>query len=650
MSVQFGKWNFAREPLAIGYLDHVRTLLAPYGPDGERSYSDANVHILYHGFHTTQESLRETQPYTSKSGLVITWDGRLDNRVELLPELKDLQSPNATDVCIVAAILDRFGKKGLAELIGDWAISVWDPREQTLLLATDFLGSRHLYYSLDESQITWSTLLDPLVLCGEKSFVLDEEFVAGWLAFFPAAHLTPYVGIRAVPPSSYILVKNRKVTAGVYWEFDPDKRICYRHDNEYEDHFRIVFAQSVRRRLRSHAPVLAELSGGVDSSSIVCVADLILAQGQTEAPQLDTVSYYDDREPNWNERPYFTRVEEKRGRTGCHIDVGDRYPLTFAFNDERFVSTPGAQRYVSRAGKEFTACMLAGGYRVLLSGIGGDEVTGGVPTPIPELADLLARARFQTLAHQLKVWALSRRTTWFHLFWETVRCFLPPLLFSVPEHMRPAPWLMTEFIQRNRSALNGYDTRRQIRGPLPSLQENLSTLSTLRREIACSSPSIEPLYEKRFPYLDRDLLEFLYAIPREQILRPHQRRSLMRRSLSGFLPDEIVNRKRKAFVSRGPLAAISADWHGVVSLTQQMVSNARGFVNQETFAEVLQQLRNGREFRVVAAMRTLALECWLRHASDWKVLELEDSKDNIETLKKKTRTTRPCRAAMTADP
>ena len=69
----------------------------------------------------------------------------------------------------------------------------------------------------------------------------------------------------------------------------------------------------------------------MDSSSIVCVADTIIAQGTYEVPRLDTLSYYSDSEPNWNERPYFTKVEEKRGRTGCHIDVGAPNYFTFGF-------------------------------------------------------------------------------------------------------------------------------------------------------------------------------------------------------------------------------------------------------------------------------------------------------------------------------
>ena len=75
--------------------------------------------------------------------------------------------------------------------------------------------------------------------------------------------------------------------------------------------------------------------------------------------------------------------------------------------------------------------MASQGNRVVLSGIGGDEVMGGVPTPAPELENLLARAQFCALAHQLKIWALEKRKPWFHLFWEAARGFFPPALVGV---------------------------------------------------------------------------------------------------------------------------------------------------------------------------------------------------------------------------
>ena len=395
-----------------------------------------------------------------------------------------------------------------------------------------------------------------------------------------------------------------------------------RTDGEYEEHFRAVFAEAVRRRLRSDSPILAELSGGMDSSSIVCMADTIIARDAAETPRLDTLSYYNDSEPNWNERPYFTKVEEKRGRTGTHIDAGAQEKTTLDSENGRFAATPGSG---GKSGERFAACLASQGSRVVLSGIGGDEVTGGVPTPIPELADLLARGQFRTLAHQLKVWALNKRKPWFHLFFEAASGFFPHGLTRVPKHMRPAFWLDAAFVKRNRTALMGYPYRVKVFGPLPTFQENISTLNVLRRQLLCEpTPSVPP-YEKRYPYLDRGLAEFLFAIPREQLVRPGQRRSLMRRALLGIVPDELLNRKRKAYVSRAPMAAIAADWSRYTEMTQHLVSGSFGIIETKEFSQALQKARQGQELPMVTLIRTLSIESWLRKLKESKVLNVTAS-------------------------
>ena len=137
--------------------------------------------------------------------------------------------------------------------------------------------------------------------------------------------------------------------------------------------------------------------------------------------------------------------------------------------------------------------------------------------------------------------------------------FLPALV-GVPKYMRPAPWLQSHFVKRHWRALTGYPSRTKLLGPLPSFQSNVGTLEGLQRQLACTALPFGPPFEKRYPYLDRSLLEFMFAIPREQLVRPTQRRSLMRRALVGIVPDEILNRKRKAFVARSPMVAIKNDW------------------------------------------------------------------------------------------
>lgn len=612
MSVQFGRWNFEGEPMSLDYIRKVRVALANYGPDGERCHSGAGISILYGALHTTKESRKEIQPYLSHSGIVLTWDGRLDNSDDLIRELSNPSLKRRADVAIVSAAYEQWGTECFGRLVGDWALSIWNPLERSLILAKDFLGTRPLYYALEARQVTWSTILDPLVLLSARSLTLDEEYLAGWLGSFPAARLTPYAHISAVPPSTFVLIRAGTHAATLYQCFDFRKTTRYRSDGEYEEHFRKAFAESVRRRLRSDMPILAELSGGMDSSSIVCMADTLLFLGEAEAPRLDTVSYYNDSEPNWNERPFFTKIEERRGRVGCHIDVSTESVSPFELEDNRFKATPASSSRLNTATKQFIDCMRSNGNRVLLSGIGGDEMLGGVPTPLPELGDLLARGRLKALAHQLKAWALVQRKPWLHLFSQTAANFLPTAIRRTPPNDRVPNWLRSDFVRRNQGALLGYPNRWKFPGNLPSLQSNLSTLESIRRQLGCSTLSSCPPYEKSYPCLDRDLLAFLFAIPREQIIRPGQRRSLMRRALRTIVPSEILDRRRKAFVARAPFLTISSQWTHMLALTSDMLSDSLGIVDEAACHESLRLVREGHEVPIVPLIRTLSLETWLR--------------------------------------
>jgi asparagine synthase (glutamine-hydrolysing) len=396
----------------------------------------------------------------------------------------------------------------------------------------------------------------------------------------------------------------------LFWEFPIQSEILYRTDAEYEEHFLLVIKEAVRRRLRSDSPILAELSGGMDSSSVVCIADALIAAGAAETSRLDTVSYFDDSEPNWNERPYFTKVEEKRCCRGCHVDVSSQ--KFFSFKRGGFAATPGSAGHGSDATSQVAASVALNENRVLLSGIGGDEITGGVPTPLPELEDLLARGRLQILARQLKIWALNQRKPWFQLLCDAARGFLPQSLVGTSEGTKPVAWLDVNFLRRNREAIYGYSSRLKVSGPLPSLQRNLQKLDELRRQLACQNLSSNPMLEKRYPYLDRTFLEFMLAIPRSQLVRPGQRRSLMRRALEGIVPDEILQRKRKAFVSRRIAIELKDRWSDICDSNRGMVSEEVGVVDVPRFLTAVHDARDAKDVPIVTLLRTLQLESWLR--------------------------------------
>lgn len=613
MSVQFGRWSFDGEPPEPDYLEKAAGMLAPYGPDGGGAYSAPGIDILYRAFHTTKESRREQQPLATPSGSVITWDGRLDNREELVEALGGALSAESTDLEIVAAAHDKWKTDCFARLIGDWAVSIWNPQDRSLILASDFVGTRHIYYVIENDKTSWCSVLDPLVYLAIKPFQFEREYAAGWLCFTPAVHLTPYSGLHSVCPSTFVRITPQSLTTQKFWGFDPYKKLAYRSDGEYEEHFRAAFTESVRRRLRSDAPVLAELSGGLDSSSIVSLADRLIEQRIAETPRLDTVSYFDDSEPCWDERPYFSLVERLRSRQGLHIDFGPEDPLRQTPETNWPEPLPAACHF-TKGREEFQEFLAANKSRVLLSGIGGDEITGGNPNPLPELADLLRTLQIRKFASQLKIWAIHQKRPWFHIFTATVRSMLASGLGSVPMHSKPPKWLCPHFMRSYRTALAGYRHRASLFGPLPSFQERILTLEALRRQLGCSTSLREALCEVRYPFLDRGLLEFLFAIPPNQLIRPGQRRSLMRRSLTGVVPDEILHRRRKAYISRKSRTTL-AKHANELSARLPFMSLARfGIIEPAGLAASLEAVQRGSGDGIVHLVRAFLLEGWLQEA------------------------------------
>jgi asparagine synthase (glutamine-hydrolysing) len=247
---------------------------------------------------------------------------------------------------------------------------------------------------------------------------------------------------------------------------------------------------------------------------------------------------------------------------------------------------------------------------------------GGVPTPIPELQDLFARGRFSRFWRQLDAWALKMRRSRGTLFCETLRGFLTPspagLGFS--KELDSPPWLDPAFVRRNCFALRGYPSRRRLFGARPSFQNHLATLNALRREMALFVPRPETLCERRYPYLDRSLLEFMYAIPPDQIVRMGQRRSLMKRALAGIVPSEVLSKKQK------PDLSATRKWPDTAEC---MIATELGIVIPGRFSEALENARCKKTMNGHALHRTLLLEAWLEHLIAQRILS--SSHDTMRT-------------------
>ena len=213
----------------------------------------------------------------------------------------------------------------------------------------------------------------------------------------------------------------------------------------------------------------------MDSSSIVCMADALAASGLQETPKLDTASLImtirnrTGMSPLSSER--WSNAEDAPAAMWPSISrtIGIRYSTRASPAS----GTPASGINFSE-NADYVAHLRSGAYQVLLSGIGGDEVLGGVPTPIPELADLLVGGRVRNYITRLTTWAVSSRVPAVHLLRDTLRLFLPS--FISRDRQSLPPWLCGEFVKRNTDALKAYPRRFRFFGSSPSFQANLIAL------------------------------------------------------------------------------------------------------------------------------------------------------------------------------
>ena len=616
MSIIFGVRRSAEQFVHDADLRKLAHATSSHAPDGLFVHTKGNIGMGFQPYHTHERSMLEKQPVVDAQGNFMTLDGRIDNHAELA-HLLQLSPTSNSDSQIILAGFERWGENCFSRLVGDWALALWCETTHALYLVRDHAGTRTLYYEVRKDGILWGTYLETFFADGEKR-ELDRAYAACYLACQPIRDLTPYKGIYAITPAHYVRVQMNQLIRKPHWSWMATSRIHYHKETEYEEHFLSLFKQAVERRTGAGAPILAQLSGGMDSSSIVCISDHIRRQqGGGSEDFLNSVSYYDDSEPNWNEKPYFEAVEERRGKTGIHLAVcstQSAYELPDVPTEVCLL--PGINRETFERAKDFESAIAGKGFRVILSGIGGDEVLGGVPNPLPELADYFVAMRLAKLLHQSVRWCLPDRFPLALRLREVmafvVRTYWPSRL----KREQLPPWLEAPFVDAC-SAQHAKDFTRQ-----PGFKNLPSTIArghvwwSILESLPTSASQLFTRHEFRFPYLDKDLINYLFAVPPEYLLRPGRRRFLMRRALEGIVPTVVLQRPRKAFITRRPLALLQQSREAIVQDLPRSAAVQIHAVQSGLLRDALELLPKGDHLKWATSItRTIAFNLWMKSAA-----------------------------------
>ena len=613
MSAFAGIVNLDGAPVDRRLLDEFGRRLANHGPDGGGQKQTGSVGMVFRAYHTDRESKLERQPLVSATGHILTWDGRLDNRAELISQLRDYIDQSSTDVEIVMASRLRWGTEFLTHLIGDFALSLWGPDSRTLLLARDAFGTRPLYYHASSKRIIWSSDLASLLDVSALPLEVDREYIAGYLSNVPQLDRTAYKNIHSVAPGFALIVRDSQVEKREFWRPDVHGEIHYRSDSEYEEHFSDLFRDAVRCRLRSDRPVWAELSGGLDSSSIVCMADQIIASGDAEVSQLETVSYVYDNSRASDERRFIKQLEDQRGRAGHHFHEDESVGRFLSLDCATIVRPNPIYRFTARH-DWVRARMQQTGSRVLLSGVGGDNLLWSGAETSPKLADLFVQIKLASLRRQVSLWSRSTHDSYAATLWRgAVLPALPQTLQTLlTSHSEPTELIDRTFAKRMTLRQRSTQASEPWRFKLPSARAQAMLLAPANRAVASCYYRDRVTTEYRFPFLHRPLVEFLLAIPIEQKLRPGENRSIQRRALKHVLPPLILNRQSKRWANEALCRTLANNWHEVEWLFNEPRVCEYGFVDARAFAEAGKLIRHGAQNMSGTLALILAVELWLR--------------------------------------
>ena len=628
MSALAGILNLNGAPVDGRLLDEFGRRLANQGPDGGDRKRTDTIGMVFRAHHTDRESRREQQPLISTAGDILAWDGRLDNRSELIGQLCGDVDHASTDVEIVIASHRRWGTDFVAHLIGDFALSLWQPSTRTLILARDPFGTRPIYYHASPQGIIWSSDLASLVDLSQLPIEIDREYVAGFLNSTPDRERTAYRNIHTVRPGFALIVRafrDIRIEKREFWRPDVKREIRYRSDSEYEDHFRDLFRESVRCRLRADGPVWAELSGGLDSSSIVCMADQIIASGEAGTARLETVSYVYDDSPASDERRFIREVERQRGRRGHHFHEDESVGRFLNLDLAAIVRPNPTYRFTARH-DWVRSRMQQSGSSVLLSGIGGDNLLWSGTQTSPQLADLLVQRELPRLHRHVRAWSKATRDSYAGTLWRGA--LLPNLPRALHSRLtsRPATLIDASFakqIDRVERSTNESDAPGL---KLPSERLQARVLASAIRAVASCYYRDRVATEYRFPFLHRPLVEFLLAIPIEQKLRPGENRSLQRRALKQVLPPAILNRQGKRWSNEALCRTLANNWREVESLFKEPRVCDYGFVDARKFAETAKRLRHGLQNVNGELLGVFSIELWLRALESRQSSSLQEIK------------------------
>lgn len=473
----------------------------------------------------------------------ITYNGEIYNFIELRRELaaEGVEFRTGTDTEVVVEAYRQWGFACFKRFNGMWALAIWDTEQDSIILSRDRFGIKPLHYVFREGALYFASEIKGLLAIEGMPRQLNRSAAADFLRWGVVNHSneTFFKDVLCFPPAHFAIVPRQSPEQ---WRLDrywtpPDKShlaISPISDADAESEFRSLFRSSVSLRLRSDVPIGFCLSGGLDSSSIVCAAKGSLPPDHP----LETFTSA-SAEPQFDERRWSDLVAARSNAISHHVfpeavQLAQTLPSVVQAQEEPF---GGASVYAQYLLME---CAHNSNVPVLLDGQGADEVLCGYRKYIFfSLHEQILAGRLIDVLSGVAWWAAHGDKGLIRLA-EGTRYLPRWLRGGRTEPLADAvctPFTRDWEASRLVSAQTPTSSYRQLDD-----LERYSVPALLRYE---DRNSMAWGIESRVPFLDYRLVDFMLKLPTRHKVRRSQTKSILRRALRGLVPNEILDRRDK---------------------------------------------------------------------------------------------------------
>jgi asparagine synthase (glutamine-hydrolysing) len=487
--------------------------------------------------------------YDAELGLALVFNGEIYNHPELRRELeaKGYSFFSGSDTEVILKAYHAWGEACVQHLIGMWAFSLWDLFNQSLFLSRDRFGIKPLYYALDHDFLYWGSeikqmLAAPISRAQNHAMIWRSMKVNAMMVYDDETY---WQEIKALKPGHNLLLDGSGMQIKEYYALDPQSfEQCTLSFDQATARYRELFLDSLQMHLRGDVEIAAALSGGLDSSAIACMA------APTLSYPLQTFSTYYEDDPALDERAYIEIIAAKSNIRTNYIAPRADDALSWWQRATYLNDLPIASGFVSQYA--LMQKVHEAGMRVLLSGQGSDEMSGGYRhASYRYFADLLRGlkvGRFgRDMGHFLQANPLKSLG---NLGKIALSVALPESrLYALEARSYRFEPFSKEFCAEARQSAEGNFMSQisdlpgsRLSSFLFNMMQSTSLLTLLHFE---DRMSMAHSVESRVPFLDHRLVEFVFSLPSVYKIQPPLRKVIHRAALRDCVPQEIAARKDK---------------------------------------------------------------------------------------------------------